>query len=230
MTVEKMELPSHLKKLLPDALDILRHLYQADDMMSDIDEICEAVGLSERGFGKHIRRLVTAGYVIMDGNQIYRLTDKGSEVSEELAEYDANAPEDDDDDDESVRQYTRRLIVALPRTLQVAAPARVIVGISPEHKQLTSAEVVTRLSVLHGEPTTPQETIFELDGDAATQDFLVTAGHYSRARVKVEVYQLGPNPGDIAVAGGLYVDVDVAPQGNDDLAVYGADITIEDHD
>ena len=65
-------------------------------------------GLSERGFGKHIRRLVTAGYVVMDGNQIYRLTTKGGEVADELAEYDANAPADDDDEDTSAEQYMRR--------------------------------------------------------------------------------------------------------------------------
>ena len=90
--------------------------------------------------------------------------------------------------------------------------------------------MVARLSVLNGEPSTPQEAAFELDGAAAQQDFLVTPGNYSRARVKVEIYQLGPNPGDIAVAGGLYVDLDVTPQANADMAAYGADIAIEDHD
>ena len=225
-----MELPSHLKKLLPDALDILRHLYQADDMLAASDEICEAVGLSERGFGKHIRRLVTAGYIVMDGDQIYRLTVKGSEVAGELAEYDENAPADDGTDEiESVQQYTRRLVVAMPRTLQTAAPARVIVGIGPDAQQTTATEVVTRLSVVNGEPATPQEVTFALDGAAAKQDFLVTAGNFTRARVKIEVYQLGPNPGDIAVAGGMYVDVDITAQANDDLTAYGADIAIEDH-
>jgi len=33
----------------------------------------------------------------------------------------------------------------------------------------------------------------------------------------------------IVVAGGLYVDLDVTPQANADLAAYGADIAIEDH-
>ncbi len=224
-----MELPSHLKKLLPDALDILRQLYQAEDMLASIDEICDSVGLSERGFGKHIRRLVTAGYIVMDGDQIYRLTTKGSEVAGELAEYDANAPDDTDETDVSVRQYTRRLIVAVPRSLQPEAPAHVIVGIGPDSQQAAAAEVVARLSVLNGEPATPQEATFELDGTAAKQDFLVTAGKYTRARVKVEVYQLGPNPGDIAVAGGMYVDLDVSTEANTELTAFGTDIAIEDH-
>ena len=92
--------------------------------------------------------------------------------------------------------------------------------------------MVTRLSVLNGEPETPQEATFDLNSDSARQDFLVTAGSYTQTRLKVEVYQLGPNPGDIAESGGLYVDVDVTTGEVDtqSLVAYGADIVINDLD
>jgi hypothetical protein len=138
----------------------------------------------------------------------------------------------DEEDDGSAQQLTRRLTVVLPRQLPANTPTHVVVGFESTADQASTAEIVARLSVINGEPTTPQEATFELSGDAARQDFLVTAGAFTQARVKVEVFQLGPNPGDIVVSGGLYVDVDVTTtdvSGAPSVA-YGADITINDLD
>jgi hypothetical protein len=83
--------------------------------------------------------------------------------------------------------------------------------------------------VLNGEPSRPKETSVQLNDDSAQQSFDVTAGHYTKARIKVQVFQLGPNPDDISVAGGLYVDANVVAEakGADDrLTAYGVDVMV----
>lgn len=214
----------------PSAVDVIRYLSKLDMRKASIDDICEAVGLSERGFGKAIRSLVTKGYVVMDGDQIYRLTDNGGEVAEEIAYYFDDEESDEEEADEAV-SYTRRLVLVMPRQLVANQPAHLVVGIAPLPRQATTAEVVARLSVLNGEPSAPQEAAFELDGASSAHDFLITPGLFSQARVKVEVFQLGPNPDDIAVAGGMYVDVPIsAAAGSSERIAYGTDITIEQQD
>ena len=117
MMVYVMTLPNQLRTLLPNALDVLRYYQRANVTTADIDEICQEVGLSERGFGKAIRSLVTKGYVIMDGDQVYRLTENGSAAAAELANQDAEDA-DDTEEDNTIDQFTRRLTVVLPRQLQ----------------------------------------------------------------------------------------------------------------
>jgi hypothetical protein len=83
--------------------------------------------------------------------------------------------------------------------------------------------------VLNGEPSRPKETSLQLDDDSAQQSFDITPGSYTKARIKVQVFQLGPNPDDISVAGGLYVDANVvadAKGADDRLTAYGADVTV----
>lgn len=221
-----MDLPSHLRALPPSAVDVIRYLNKLDMKMAGVEDICEEVGLSERGFGKAIRSLVTKGYVVMDGDQIYRLTDQGSDVAEEIDLYFGDeAILEDMTENET---FTRRLVLVMPGVLVANQAARVIVGFHPLAEQKTTAEVVVRVSVINGEPENPQEAIFDLTGAASWQDFLITPGAYSQVRVKAEAYQLGANPGDAAAAGGLYIDADVIARGEAGaLAAYGADITIE---
>ena len=224
-----MTLPSPLNTLLPNALDVLRYYQTSGDSTATIDDICQDVGLSERGFGKAIRSLVTRGYVIMDGNQIYRLTEKGGEALETLSAYDLEDTGHDSDGDSNDEILTRRLILALPQQFKAGETTRVMIGFKPLEEQESSAEIVIRLSAINGEPSTPEETSFDLGDEAQTHDFLVTAGNFSQVRVKVEIFQMGPNPGDIAVAGGMYVDVDVSTDGDSSsLVAYGTDIVIED--
>lgn len=239
-----MDLPSHLRALPPNAVEVLRYLSKLDMGVAGIDEICEEVGLSERGFGKAIRSLVTKGYVVMDGDQIYRLTDQGRAVAEELGDYFDDEAYDEDalqdmadaadmpEETPEVPAFStpvpviRRLVLVMPREVAAQQPAHLVVGFAPLAEQTEAVEVVMRVSVLNGEPDTPQEASFALTNAAAVQDFLMTAGPYHQARVKVEVFQLGPNPDDIAVAGGMYVDVDVRPQAASDRIAYGVDISL----
>ena len=224
-----MDLPSHLRALPPGALEVIQYLSQADDMTASRDEICDEVGLSERGFGKIIRRLVTKSYVIMDGDQVYRLTDQGDEVAEEISGYDLGSMDDESGMDDDA-QITRRLLLVLPRPLQQGIPAHVMLGFNALPQQDSTAEIAARLSILNGEPQAIQEALFELDSEAAHQDFLVTAGPHSQVRLRVEVYQLGPNEGDINEARGMYVDVAVNADAAGGLAAYGTDISIQTHE
>jgi hypothetical protein len=229
-TQQLMELPYHLKTLPSDALDVIRYLGSLEDMRAYKDDICEAVGLSDRGFGKVIRRLVTKNYAVMDGGQIYRLTEPGREAAEELAAYDEANPNAAAAEMTEAERVTRRLVLAVPSRAVVGQPLTAYLGFYPLPDFDEISEIVARLSVIHGDPDTSQEAVFELGADAARRLFSVTPGPYQRMRLRVEVFQLGPNPDDITVSGGMYVDVDVtadAGNGGAPLVAYGADVFIE---
>lgn len=228
-----MELPFHLKTLPPEALDVIRFFGTLEVPVADVDTIYTGVGLSERSFGKVIRRLVTKGYVQMDGAQTYRLTDQGHRAVEELESYDESAPDEESNlSKTAARAVKRRLIVALPRTLVAGKAAKVHVGFNPAASGQSLPEpsdMVLRLSVVNGDPSRPKESSLQLGDDSAQHSFDVTAGHYTKARIKVQVFQLGPNPDDISVAGGMYVDANVVAdaKGVDDrLTAYGIDVTV----
>lgn len=225
-----MELPYHLKTLPPDALDVLRYLGTLEDWRAYKDEICEQVGLTDRGFGKVIRRLVTKGYTVMDGNQVYRLTAQGQDSVEELMAYDAAYPLGEPTANTAAERLARRLVLVIPSIVVSGAPTTAYLGFHPAPDFDLQSDVVTRLTVVNGGPDTPQEAVFDLDDGAAQYAFEITPGQYNRLRLRVEVYQLGPNPDDINVAGGMYVDVDVTANpdnGRAPLVAYGTDVFIE---
>lgn len=227
-----MELPYHLKALPPEALDVIRYFGGLESPIAHADEITEGVGLSDRTFGKVIRRLVTKGYLQMDGDQAYRLSDQGQTAVEELAEYDETAPAEQPKREVIMEQLPRRLFIAAPQKLVAGQPTEVYVGFheaSDERELAEQADVVVRLNVLNGEPMRPQEIAFELNNDHEYKTFSVTPGLYKCLRIRASVFQLGPNPDDIAVAGGLYVDLDVTAQpdaNSGQLTAYGGDITL----
>lgn len=224
-----MELPYHLKTLPPDALDVLRYLGKLDSLMAYKDDICEAVDLTDRGFGKVIRRLVTKGYTVMDGSQIYRLTELGQQSAEELAAYDAENPDSEDAGEAAAEIVQRRAILVAPSLLVAGQPTRVYIGFYELPDFEESAEIVARLSLIHAQPEVPQEVAFELNAESAYQVMTIVPEYFTRVRLRLEIYQLGPNPGDIAIAGGMYIDADVvadADRGSAPLLAYGTDVTI----
>src|SRR5690606_35180973 len=114
-----MDLPYHLKTLEPltGALDILRYLASLDEPSADADEICDALDLSERTFGKAIRRLVTKKYVQIDGSLFYRLTRQGEEAANDLAQYETDNPGATEAKRSTSSLVRRRLVVVLPSPL-----------------------------------------------------------------------------------------------------------------
>jgi DNA-binding MarR family transcriptional regulator len=231
------ELSYQLKTLEPltGALDIIRYLDSLDDPVAGIDDILAQLDLSERAFSKAIRRLVTKGYVQMDGNQVYRLTESGQEAADEIADYDGDAPVEaapvaDTPPQTTARTVSRRMVMALPHALTAGQPANVIVGFHPDINGGASSEpldMILRLSTVNGEPAAAQDESLQLSGDSAQHSFQVVAGDFTKVRIRLQAFQLGPGPDDISVAGGMYVDVDVVTDNpSTDLVAYGADITL----
>ncbi len=228
-----MDLPFHLRALPPEALDVLRFFGGLEESVAHATHIMNEVGLSERAFGKVVRRLVTKGYLQMGGDQVYRLTDFGASSVQELAAYEEEAPPAAVASAVPMvaeRQIFRRLVLVTPRELVAGSPAEVQIGFNRAAGDFPPlVEMVIRLSVVNGEPVRPQEKAYNLTGATAYETFEVTPGRFTQLRLRAQVYQLGPNPDDIAVAGGMYVDVPVAARAaaaGNELAAYGADVLI----
>ncbi|MBC7811156.1 MAG: MarR family transcriptional regulator [Burkholderiales bacterium] len=228
-----MELPFHLKTLPPDALDVIRFFGGLAESTAHADDIADGADLSDRAFGKSIRRLVTKGYLQMDGDQIYRLTEQGHKAVEELAEYDDEATDDDDGGSEMVETMQRDLVLALSKTLIAGEQTEIFVGFNPAELGETlpdgaEANIVVRLGVINGQPAS-QEATFELGNEADYTTFGITAGNFTKLRLRAQVFQLGPNPDDISVSGGMYVDINVVAdfaQADLSLTAYRASVSI----
>lgn len=223
-----MELPFHLKTLepLPGALNILRYMGGLDEETADADQISEALNLSERSFSKAIRRLVTKDYLSMEGDMVYRLTNLGERAVEELREYDEATggakPMT------SARKVdvvsTRRLVVAVPRSIAPNSPSHVVIGFHPGGLGgLSSADVVVRVRATDGKPDAPEDVLFALT-ESHAQEAIPVHTTTSALRLRFEVYQLG-ELGDIQPIGGMRVDVPVGKADSGFIA-YGTDIQI----
>ena len=198
------DLPYQLKTLEPlkGALDILRYFGNADVQIADMDDISDAVGISERSFNKAIRRLVTKQYLQMDGDQVYRLTKKGDTAVEDLAEYD----DDNFDEDEDVEEMTvhRRLIMAVPQPLIAGRPSNVLIGFhdaQPGTELPAPAQLVVRLMVVNGQPQSPDDVMFALGNTHDQQAVQITPGKFTEIRVRLEAYQLGDMTGIEEIGG-----------------------------
>lgn len=237
-----MDLPYHLKTLEPltGALEILRYLASLDDPSGDADEICDALDLSERTFGKAIRRLVTKTYVQMDGSLYYRLTRQGEEAARELAQYERDNPGAVEVKGSTSSRVMRRLVVVVPSPLLYDYRNPIIVGLDgatdEDSKGLYHpAEMVVRVSIVNGRPEKPQEVVLQLENEPVTQNFEVMPGAFQEARLRVEVFQLGPNPDDVTASGGLYIDTPIVVSSAESSSgethpvpiAYGADIAIQ---
>lgn len=230
-----MEIPFHLKTLqpLPGALDIIRYFGQNNIITADADTLCDELGLSDRSFSKAIRRLVTKGYVLMDGDMIYRLSDQGQDASEELAEYDALAgdapPPPPKQESFPSRTLSRRMVTIIPVSMKASHPTPITIGFHPAtESQNNEADLLVRLSVINGEPEKTQDVVFTLNNGGISQIAEVIPGNYEEIRIKMQVYQLG-DMGDMDEAGGMYVDIPVtAGEANSTLTAYGTTINIQD--
>jgi hypothetical protein len=238
-----MDIPYHLKTLPPEALDILRYFGTLDSPSAHADDIIEGAELSDRGFGKAIRRLVTKSYLVMDGDQVYRLSDMGRRAVAELGGYDELSPEEqaqmaeaEDDLDDFMntepRYVKRHLVLVSPQALRPDQPTNVYVGFDEAQEDDTVAstlDLVLRLSVQHGEPEQARETSLSLENHAAHQTFEVTAGRYQQARLRVQVSQYQHDTLDLEPCGGLYVDLPVQPdETGSAFAAFSADVTLRE--
>ncbi|MEM6281103.1 MAG: winged helix-turn-helix domain-containing protein, partial [Chloroflexota bacterium] len=175
------QLPFELQKLPPPALAVLRFfIAHGNDPVDDVD-IMDGADLSERSFSKAIKRLVTKKFAEMDNQRMYTLTDKGYDLMQELAKYDAEAgggaaaalkpaapvPA-------SVAPVQRRMVVIVPEPLLAGQPSRLFVGIN-DGLDSGSADVMVRVSCLHAEPA-QQDTAISVSRGSAHTAFEVTPG------------------------------------------------------
>ncbi len=228
------ELPFELQKLPPAALDVLRYFSQNGNQPADDIEIIAHAGLTERSFSKAIKRLITKKFADMDVRRMYTLTEKGEGLMHELIEYDsemggssapanaaAAAPASN-----GAGPVQCRMTVVVPEPLIVGEQTQVYIGVDDGNVP-APANVVLRVSVVNGDASA-QEGVLQLRNGSAHQAFYVTAGEYKQARLRVQAFQSDEFSGDLHLAGGLYVDVDVTKNENESglLAAFGTDITV----
>lgn len=230
------EMPLSLQTLPVEALDILRYFGATGATSAHADDIIEGTQLTDRGFGKGVRRLVTRNYLSMSGEQRYRLTEQGQRAIESLQEYEGTQPvgagaQAAPPEPVFIR---RRLVLAAPKTLLAGQPTNVFVGVDDAHGEELLHDPQTlliRLSTLNGDPAEPQESSLVLSNRNARQVFEITPGYYTQVRVRVQVFQFQPDEIEVEPCGGLYVDLPVTDENDaadNTLSAYGADIILKE--
>lgn len=210
------DMPFHLQTLPPEALDILRFFGKTDTTATyHADAIIEGGGLSERGFGKGLRRLINKKQLVMTDESVYKLTDLGRKSVAELIEWDMTAPERGKT--REPRFVMRRVIAAAPRMLLSGQPVYLIVGFDDADDDdilAKDVDVLVRLTVIDGVAanTFVTEKAFRLTNYAGRQQFEITGGMYDKLRLRIQVTQ--PDSTDDE-APGLYIDLPVTVDPNE---------------
>ena len=218
------ELPIDLRQLEPvrGAHDILRYLYNQADHVADGDDIMDDLGLSSRGWDKAKRRLVTRGYIQMQGDYAYELTSKGADSAQILLEHDGASGAQDDDG-----KVERQVVVALPRNLVLGQTSPMMIGFEPKDEFSDSASLVLRVSTTYADLGDFEEMV-TLDSDTHIIETTITPQAYNQARIKLEVFQFSPGGDDLSECGGMYVDVVVLESGDTgEMIGYGVDLEFE---
>lgn len=231
-----MDMSGGLYTLPSEALSILKFFTTADSEAAHADAIIEGSGLTDRGFGKGIRRLVTRNYLTLSGEQVYRLTEQGRRAVRELADQ-ADVGSDDmpdmDEIDDEPRFVRRRLILVTPAALPAEQAVSVVVGFddAEEDPLDTPSRLLLRLGVVNGEPARVQEVSLSLSNTHEQHTFEVIAGGFTHARLRAEVFQFADSEEDVEFCGGLYVDLPVQRQPAADLLspqAYGIDVILRE--
>ncbi len=215
-----MELPFELKKLNDDMLNVIRFLARQSNHSGDAVDIQDGLDLSNRAFGKAIRRVVTAGYVEMDMGGYYHLTSNGHKAAETLAEYDTamgtgplgDLPVPEDDVEPGI---PRTLAMVMPSVSVSGRPfhfyATVEAPWSEAQQGLTSSpEVILRLSIPGNEPL--QETVqVQPDERSAPVDFRFVVPAIAPLELKIQAFYLS-RADDVVTLGDFHVELPVESQ------------------
>lgn len=204
-----MALPFELTVLPPHALDILRFLGERDNYAAFDGEIVEALALSDRGFGKAIRRLVTKEYVEMQYDGSYVLSRIGVEAAEAIAAHDEEAlaetdleaddldtmlDDEDEGEAEPIEPVTRNVIVVYPRHFKVGRPGYVFLRVDVPALEGPALQQPAELMVeLHADVAVDparHEMRVPLDEAGQSVRFMLTPTAAGRFDARVEVYQV----------------------------------------
>ncbi len=154
-----MALPFELTTFPNGSLDIIRYLASCDSYAASDEAIIAGTALSERSFGKAIRRLVTREYVEMQVDGTYQLTRQGLDAAEAIAVHDeeaaaemsySEAGEIGEEEEAGPPSVTRSALAIFPRTFAAGRPGYFFVRVEE------AAEPETEL---------PVDMLFRLSGD-----------------------------------------------------------------
>ena len=88
--------------------------------------------------------------------------------------------------------------------------------------------MVLRVTAINAEVSGDGDEMFNLGSGHYTQAIQVTPEAFTKARIKIQVFQLSPSGQDISVAGGMYADVDITGETQDTTYIgYGTDLQID---
>ena len=227
-----MEPSSQLRTLPQEALDILRYYRSLETTAAHTDDIIEGTGLSDHGFGKAIRRLVTKNILIMDGHQIYRLTDFGQRLLSELETSGQQTTPTQTKRAVEPRLVQRRLVLVVPAQLRMGQPTRVVIGFEEADDNdiiQEPAQLRLQLNMVNGDPAEPVESALLLNNRAARQTLEIAAGAFTAARVRLRVLQTVNGETAPFLCGGLYVDLPVSTgEGEAALSAFGTTLRLID--
>ncbi|MBO9309671.1 MAG: hypothetical protein J7551_07810 [Chloroflexi bacterium] len=218
-----MELPFTFQRLPPEALEVLRFLYNRQAAAASA-EIEQGAQLSRRLVGRAIRRLVNLRLIQLNHNK-YELTSDGQLVAHQLAEYDAAIAAKGSGDAEPPR-VPRRLTVVMPRVLPANAPTDLFVGVNPPTANTPllphPAHITLRASALGGTLSSAEfSLVVPVDKAAVPVKLSLTPNQAGRAvRVRIDAFQaMDADLLRFEPLGGMYFDMRVAMDSNHDSAL-----------
>jgi hypothetical protein len=215
------QLPSELTRMPFNSLDVLRYMGRAGIERADADTLAEGAGMSERGIGKAIRGLATKGYLSIDNNYIYYLTDKGLQAVAEIMEYDAANPQAQTAQSAS-QAIQQQIVIVAPDPMGARQTTTLLFGLEGVPPVQDHSQLILRLSSTSGTLSPAEVTLDLLPNQAVepAETYYNPSGTSKAVRIRVEAMQL-VNMMDVHSAGGLFFDVALQPESGSPQAWYG---------
>lgn len=216
-----MELPVELTRLPFESLELLRYMGRHEIEAADAEALAEGTSKSERGIRKAIRGLVTAGYLNMDSDYVYFLTEKGTKATQDIAAYDAANP-DKGDKSGATNTLQESLIAVTHDPLGWQAGTAIQFGLENAPTLDEESQLVLRLTSSNGS-FAPQEITLNLKPHELPEPVSVVftpPPAPAQVRVRVEALQL-MNMADVHPAGGMFFDLAIGTAPGQVKAWYG---------
>lgn len=217
-----MELPPELTRVPTESLDMLRFLGRESVQAADAASLIANTGMSERRVMKGIRGLVTKGYLIMDDTYTYYLTEKGSQAIEDVLAYDDANPSGTAPAAKSTVLVEQDLVIVLPSPIGMQETATLQIGLVELPPVSHETHLILRLSATLG-LISPAEVTLTINPNQPMEPqeaYYNPTGQIGPIRIRVEVLQV-TDVTEVHPAGGMFFDVQVAPNSGGLQAWYG---------
>ncbi|MBX3080523.1 MAG: hypothetical protein KF716_02745 [Anaerolineae bacterium] len=205
-----MVLPYHLDRLPPEAHTVLRYLNTVNTATA---LELENAGLSARGVGKAIRRLINAHYIDLK-DKSYALTKVGKTAAQELIAFYAANDEQAQSDRAKKLFVERKVVVVAPRSFVAEQAVDLFVGVNPSDedsfKLPFGAQLELRITAVGAALTVNNLSIDVPPEKAAVPSRvrLLPAANTPMVRVRIDAFQ-SFEFNDFEPLGGFYFDVPV---------------------